>query len=95
MAPGCAKGLIVANYRKRGEPGRFTKGQNALTEQLYARVTLAQLAAFARLGGAAWLRAQIDAAVAADRDLPTAHQPFPIRTRAEADALVVRARGVA
>lgn len=67
----------MANFRKRGEPGRFTKGPNALTEQLYARVTLTQLAAFARLGGAAWLRQQIDAAVAADRDLPTANQPFP------------------
>lgn len=67
----------MANFRKRGEPGRFTKGPNALTEQLYARVTLTQLAAFARLGGAAWLRQQIDAAVAADRDLPTPNRPFP------------------
>lgn len=64
--------------------GRKSKGAAALTEQVYARVTLAQLAAFARLGGAAWLRQQIDAAVAADRDLPTAHQPFPSMPRIEA-----------
>jgi hypothetical protein len=48
------------------------------------RVTVAQLAAFNRLGGPQWLRAQIDAAVAADRDLPTAHQPFPAFTVTDA-----------
>lgn len=69
----------MANNRKAGEPGRYCKADAALSRQIFARATDAQHATYLALGGAAWLRVQLDAEIARQRlaPTPTAHNPFP------------------
>lgn len=68
------------------KPGRPAKGADALTRQIMARATAAQHVAYLAAGGADWLRRQLDAEIIRQRTQPepTAHQPFPAFTVADA-----------
>lgn len=59
--------------------GRPPKGQDAYSARIFARMTPAQHVAYLAAGGAKWLRAQLEAEAARQRQAPTptAHQPFP------------------
>ena len=59
--------------------GRPSKGERALSAQLFARLTPQQHDRYLALGGARWLREQLDIAEGRARTnpTPTAHQPFP------------------
>lgn len=59
--------------------GRPSKGERALSAQLFARLTPQQHDRYLALGGARWLREQLDIAEGRQRShpAPTAHQPFP------------------
>lgn len=76
----------MANNRKAGEPGRFHKGDRALSAQLFARLTPQQHDRYLALGGARWLREQLDIAEGRQRfpPAPTAHNPFPTFTVTDA-----------
>ena len=68
----------MANRCKRGERGRFTKGDNRLAIKVQVRLSVAQRATYVAAGGADWLRAQLDTEAERQRHTPTAHQPFPL-----------------
>lgn len=55
------------------------KGPNAFKAQLFARLTPQQHDRYLALGGAKWLREQLDLAEGRQRlaPTPTAHNPFP------------------
>lgn len=65
--------------------GRPSKGADALTRQVFARLTSAQHVTYLASGGADWLRAQVNAERARQRTQPTpsAHNPFPAIPQAE------------
>lgn len=69
----------MANHRKAGEPGRPSKGERALSRQVFLRLTPAHHEAFRAIGGPLWLRAQLEAEIFRQRlaPTPTAHNPFP------------------
>lgn len=60
-------------------------GRPALTRQAFARLTEAQHVAYLRLGGADWLRAQIERAAPRLAATPCANNPFPAFTVTRAD----------
>ena len=53
--------------------GRPSKGERALSRQVFLRLTPADHEKFRALGGPRWLRAMLAEAA----PVPTAHQPFP------------------
>lgn len=63
--------------------GRKVKGEQALSRQVFARLTPAQHEAFRAVGGVLWLRTQLDAGIERQRlaPTPTAHNPFPPTVR--------------
>lgn len=63
----------------KNKPGRPPIGERALCAQVFARLTSQQHDRYLALGGAKWLRDQLDIAEGRQRaqPTPTAHQPFP------------------
>ena len=63
----------------KNKPGRPPIGERALCAQVFARLTSQQHDRYLALGGAKWLREQLDIAEGRQRaqPTPTAHQPFP------------------
>jgi hypothetical protein len=61
------------------KPGRPAIGERALVAQVFARLTSQQHDRYLALGGAKWLRQQLDLAEGRQRltPEPTAHNPFP------------------
>lgn len=61
------------------KPGRPAIGERALVAQVFARLTSQQHDRYLALGGAKWLRQQLDLAEVRKRltPEPTAHNPFP------------------
>lgn len=59
--------------------GRPSKGDRALSRQVFLRLTPAHHEAFRAIGGPPWLRAQLEAEIQRQRlaPLPTAHNPLP------------------
>jgi len=64
------------------KPGRPAIGERALVAQVFARLTSQQHDRYLALGGAKWLRLQLDLAEGRQRltPEPTAHNPFPAFT---------------
>lgn len=63
--------------------GRHVKGSGTLDRQIFARLTDAQHIAYLRLGGADWLRSQIEQAAPHLAAIPCANNPFPSLGTAE------------
>lgn len=63
----------------KNKPGRPPLGERALCAQVFARLTSQQHDRYLALGGARWLRDQLDIAEGRQRlaPTPTAHNPFP------------------